>query len=63
MEFLRDNGMKKAFQPVYSPNLAVSDFYPFGHVKGCSIAKRNHLRQAILALLNRIEKWHSRIFS
>jgi hypothetical protein len=60
MEFLRDNGMKKALQPPYSSNFAPSDFYRSGHVKGCSFADADELLQVIQAFLNGIEKEYSR---
>jgi hypothetical protein len=32
--FMAENSMKPAPHPLYSPNLAPSDFYLFGYVKG-----------------------------
>jgi hypothetical protein len=37
LRFLRDNDMRKAHQPPYSPNLAPSDGYRFGQVTECLV--------------------------
>jgi hypothetical protein len=59
--------MKTASQLPNSLGLTLSDFCRFGDVKGhlseCSFADADKLLQAILALLNGIEKWHIRWFS
>jgi hypothetical protein len=33
LKFCQENGLKMAAHPPYSPNLALSDFFLFGHVK------------------------------
>jgi histone-lysine N-methyltransferase SETMAR len=35
LQFLKQNRMKKALHPLYSPDLAPSDFYLFGYMKRC----------------------------
>jgi hypothetical protein len=60
MEFLWDNGMRKALQPLYSTDLMSFDLYLFGHGKvylsGCSFIDADQLRRAIPALLEGIDK-------
>jgi hypothetical protein len=52
--------MQRAPHPVYSPDLAPSDFHLFGYVKqlmsGCQLADQNSLIQAVSAVLVGIEK-------
>jgi histone-lysine N-methyltransferase SETMAR len=59
-QLLKQNRMKRAPHPVYSPNLAPSDFYLFGHVKqllaGHEFPDAEALLEAVRAILGGIEK-------
>jgi hypothetical protein len=48
---MEENSMQRAPHPVYSPDLAPSDFSLFGHVKqllsGCQFADQDFLLQAV----------------
>jgi hypothetical protein len=52
--------MKSALHPPYSPDLAPSDFYPFGYVKRCltglSFEDADHLFAAVESVVEGIEK-------
>jgi hypothetical protein len=52
--------MKRAPHPPYSPDLAPSDFYLFGYVKGCwagnAFEDADELYRAIQLILEDIEK-------
>jgi transposase len=58
--FLEENGMTKAHHPLYSPDLAPSDFYLFGYIKrnlsGTSFDEREELLSAIVDILDSVEK-------
>jgi histone-lysine N-methyltransferase SETMAR len=58
--FLEQNGMKRGPHPPYSPDLAPSDFYLFGYVKGClagnAFADADELLDAVQRILEGIEK-------
>jgi histone-lysine N-methyltransferase SETMAR len=60
LDFLEQNGMERAPHPPYSPDLAPCDFYLFGYVRGLlagsEFADRTELEQAVVALLDGIEK-------
>jgi histone-lysine N-methyltransferase SETMAR len=60
IEYLQANAMKKAPHPPYSPDLAPSDFYLFGYVKGqlngCSFTSGDELLSAIESFFDQIEK-------
>jgi hypothetical protein len=60
LDFLGQNGMERAPHPPYSPDLAPCDFYLFGYVKGLlagsEFADRTELEQAVMAILDGIEK-------
>jgi hypothetical protein len=53
--------MERATHPLYSPDLALCDFYPFGYVKhllaGREFADRVGLQEEIMAILDGIEKY------
>jgi histone-lysine N-methyltransferase SETMAR len=59
-DYLEQNGMKRASHPPYSADLAPSDFYLFGHVKGClagnAFENADELFGAIQRILEGIEK-------
>jgi hypothetical protein len=59
-QFLEQNSMQRALHPAHSPDLAPSDFYPFGSVKqllsGCQFADQNSLLQAVSDILVGIKK-------
>jgi hypothetical protein len=52
--------MKRAPRPPYSPDLAPCDFYLFGYIKRlvarCEFVDRSKLLQAVMDILNGIEK-------
>jgi histone-lysine N-methyltransferase SETMAR len=54
-EFCHENGLRILTQPAYSPDLAPSDFFLFGHVKHClagmSFASRDDLFEAIRSVV------------
>jgi hypothetical protein len=58
--FFRQNRMKTAPHPPYSPNLAPPDFYLFGYLKGCLVGfsseSANELLEAVRGLLAGLEK-------
>jgi hypothetical protein len=60
LDFFEQNRMERAPHPPYSPDLAPCDFYRFGYVKGLlagsEFADRTELEQAVMAILDRIEK-------
>jgi hypothetical protein len=60
LDFLEQNGMKKAFHPPYSADLAPSNFYLCGHVKlflaGHKFPNWRPLFDAVQDTLNGIEK-------
>jgi hypothetical protein len=57
---MEQNSMQRAPHQAYSPDLAPSDFYPFGDVKQllsrCQFADQDSLLQAISDILVGIEK-------
>jgi hypothetical protein len=59
-QFLEQNSMQREPHPAYSPDLAPSDFYPFGYVRqllsGCQFADQDFLLQAVSDILVGIEK-------
>jgi transposase len=61
-EFLAGNGMKRAPQPLSSPDLALCEFYLFGYIKwrlaSASFEEPDQLLQAIDATFQSIEKPH-----
>jgi hypothetical protein len=62
LDFMEHNAMKRAphLHPLYSPDLAPSDFYLSGHVKqllrGHEFADREARLRAIGAILGRLRK-------
>jgi hypothetical protein len=60
-EFMARNQMARAVQPPYSLDLAPSDFYLFGHVKGLlrgeSLETGERLLLAINGILGYLDKW------
>jgi hypothetical protein len=60
LDFLEQNGMERAPHPLFSPDLAPCDFCLFSSVKhlpaGREFADRNELEQAVMAILDGIEK-------
>jgi hypothetical protein len=60
LDFLEQNGMERAPHPPYSQDLAPCDFYLFGYVRGLlagrEFADRTELEQAVMAILDGIEK-------
>jgi hypothetical protein len=57
---MEQNGMKRVPHPPYSPDLALSDFYLFGHVKryltGHTFDNADDLFGAVQRILEGIEK-------
>jgi hypothetical protein len=57
---MEQNAMKRAPHPPYSPNLAPSDFYLFGHVKHClsgsAFADADSFLQAVSDILAVLKK-------
>jgi hypothetical protein len=57
---MEQSGMKRAPHPPYPPDLAPSDFYLFGHVKGCvagnAFEDADELFGAIQRILGDIKK-------
>jgi hypothetical protein len=60
LDFLEQNGMEGAPHPPNSPDLAPCDFYLFGHIQhllaGREFADRVELQEAVMAILDDIEK-------
>jgi hypothetical protein len=60
LECLDQNRMKRTLHSPYSPYLTPCVFYLFDYIKrllaGCEFADRSELRQAIMDILNDIEK-------
>jgi histone-lysine N-methyltransferase SETMAR len=58
--FFEDNRMKMESHPPYSPDIAPSDFYLFGYVKGClacrSFMYAEELFEAVRGVLDSLEK-------
>jgi hypothetical protein len=50
-QFLAQNGMRMATHLPYSPNLALSDFYLFGHVKGLLRGESFEMREDHLSVI------------
>jgi transposase len=61
-EFLAGNGMIRAPHPPYPPDLALCDFYLFGHIKdrlaGSSFEEPAQLLQAMNAIFSPSKKSH-----
>jgi hypothetical protein len=59
-QYFNENRMKSAPRPLYSPDLAPSDFYLFGYVKRClaglSFEDADQLLEAVEGVLEGIEK-------
>jgi hypothetical protein len=57
---MEQNSMQMAPHLAYSPDLAPSDFYPFGYVQellsGCQFADQDSLLQAVSDILMGTEK-------
>ena len=57
-EYLESHGMKRAPQPPFSPDIAPSDFYLFGYIKGLlagrSFQSADELLSAVIEILNGI---------
>jgi hypothetical protein len=60
VEFLEENRMKPALHPPCSPDIALSDFYLLGYVKGCLAGRlfvdSEELFEATRAVLDILEK-------
>jgi hypothetical protein len=59
-QFMEQNSMQRAPHPVYSSDLALSDFYVFRYVEqllsGCQFAEQESLLQAVSDILVGFEK-------
>ena len=59
-EYLEQNGIIRAPQPPYSPDIAPSDFYLFGYMKeqlkGCKFSSKEALLSEIISILELIPK-------
>ena len=67
LEYMDSHGMDRAPQPPYSPDIAPSDFYLFGYVKGLlagrTFQSADELLSAVTEILNEIsEKTLLRVF-
>jgi hypothetical protein len=60
LAFIERNGMKSVPHPLYSSDLALSDFFLFGHIKeilsDCSFQSADDLLSGIQVILASIEK-------
>jgi exoribonuclease R len=60
-EFMEENGLERVIHPSYLPDLALSDFYLFSHVKHClrgqSSEMADELFLSIDAVLRGLEKY------
>jgi hypothetical protein len=60
-QFVAGNAMVIAAHPLYSPNLAHSDFYLLGHMRGLprgrSFEAGERLLSAVEGILKSLEKW------
>ena len=67
VEYMESHGMDRAPQPPYSPDIAPSDFYLFGYIKGLlagrTFQSADELLSAVTEILNEIsEKTLLRVF-